>query len=273
MKIDNSRANAFRKCPDFYRERYIRNLERNWHSADSPFDYGSRFHALLERHFKSLGGIPYNQPFPPVSEAIELECDAAFAAYLASYPSECFDVVAVEQSFEVAIPGSHHRYIGKFDGVIRYKENSDWPGQLAILEHKTEKRGAFKNLPKAWAARAQVSLYMWAAQQLYQEPFAHILLDVIRRQSPKGQEAVSFYRDVLERTVAQQEDAIVDIVYVADMIELLELEAAHEPHWPRNTDNCAVGNWECDYYGPHVVGDSPELIKLNFKSAKEYLDL
>lgn len=155
---------------------------------------------------------------------------------------------------------------------MRYKEDSLWPGQLALLEHKTEKRNALKNLPKAWAAKSQVSLYMWAAQKLYDEPFAHIILDVIRRQSPKGQEPASFYRDTLERTEEQQVDALRDLVWVADQIEMLEYERPNE-HWPRTTDQCCVGSWECDYAPLHVGTESPELIQIHFKPAEEYLSL
>ena len=185
---------------------------------------------------------------------------------------EPFDIVSIEQSFQVAIPNNHHVYTGKFDGIVRYKVDSQWPGQLAILEHKTEKRNALKNLPKAWAAKSQVSLYMWAAQVLYDEPVAHILLDVIRRQSPKGQEPASFYRDILERTPEQCEDALHDLTWVADQIEMLEIERPNE-HWPRTTDSCCIGNWECDYFSLHVGISSPELVQINFKPAKEYLTL
>lgn len=226
----------------------------------------------MEAYYKELAGIHFVQDAEQVSETIEFEAQATFAAYRSAYPVESFDVVACEQSFEVAIPGSHHRYTGKFDGVVRYKEDSLWPGQLALLEHKTEKRNALRNLPKAWAAKSQVSLYMWAAQKLYDEPFAHIILDVIRRQSPKGQEPANFYRDVLERTKAQQEDALRDLVWVADQIEMLEIERPDE-HWPRTTDQCQQGNWACDYFDIHVGEESPELIQLNYRPAKEYLSL
>lgn len=272
MDIDNSRAQAFRRCPDLYKEKYLNHLERRWGSA-SPYDFGKYFHVLLEHHFKDLGGIPHDNLLPEVPETTRLECEATFAAYCASYSIEPFSVVSVEQTFKLAIPGSHHRYIGKFDGIIRYNQNSQWPDQLAILEHKTEKRNALKNLPKAWAARAQVSLYAWAAEQLYGEPISHILLDVIRRQSPKGQEHASFYRDTLERTRAQQLDALKDLCYVADQIEQCDLEYAHAEHWPRNTDECCIGNFECDMYPIHVGGETPELIKIHYRPAEEYLTL
>lgn len=205
---------------------------------------------MLEEHLLRLKGEPRDKPYPPSqSEAIELECNATFAAYLAHYPSEPFDVVAVEQVFAVDIPRTEHTYTGKFDAIIRYKDN----GQLAILEHKTESRGSTRNLPEAWAARSQVSLYMWAANTLYREQPAHILLDVLRRASPKGQEPATFYRDFLERTTKQCEASVADLVYVADQIEQL---AFVDARYPQNTDNCMNGRFKCDYYAKHIVGDT-----------------
>lgn len=252
----------FRRCPDGYKERYINNLEKDWHAAESPFEFGRVCHILLEQHFKALGGLPYTAYEPPdANDPIWLECDATLAAYRATYPVEPFDVVSVEQVFEVAIPGTEHTYTGKFDGIIRYKDN----GQLAILEHKTEKRSALKNLPEAWAARSQVSLYMWAAEALYKERPSHILLDVLRRASEKGREPVTFYRDTLERTREQSDAAISDLTYVADQIEWLERHWDTE-RWPQNTNECCIGRWKCDYFGRHVLKTDAD-----YKPAKDYL--
>jgi hypothetical protein len=262
VKIDNSRANLFRKCPDAFKERYINGLEKDWGGAASPFAFGSRVHQLLEEHLLFLKGTPHEPLYPPSQvEAVELEAAAMFASYCAHYPLEPFDVISVEQVFAVAIPGTEHIYTGKFDAIIRYKDN----GLLAILEHKTEKRSALKNLPEAWAARSQVSLYMWAAEILYNERPTHILLDVLRRCSEKGQEPATFYRDILERTPEQCEQAIQDLVYVADSIEDLERHYDTE-RWPQNTDNCCIGRWKCDYFSKHVGGSD-----LEFKPAEEYL--
>jgi hypothetical protein len=221
-------------------------------------------HQLLEERLLKLKGEP-RDPYPPSeSEAIELECSAAYQSYCAHWPSEPFDVLAVEQVFEVAISGTEHTYTGKFDGIIRYKE-APYEGQLAIIEHKTEKRNALKNLPEAWAARSQVSLYMWAAEAVYSERPCHILLDVLRRASDKGREPATFYRDILERTRAQSEAAINDLVYVADQIEWLE--AHYDPErWPQNSNECCIGHWKCDYFSKHVGGDNS-----SYKEAAEYL--
>lgn len=262
----------FRTCAEKYRQRYVLGRERNWYAAGQPSPYalGARVHQLLEVHFADLGGLAHPIYPPDAVEEVELEAQTMFARYVATYPLESFDIVAVEQVFEVPLNGSDHRYTGKFDGIIRYSDT----GQLAILEHKTEKRSSNRNNPQAWAARSQVSLYKYAAECLYKEPIAHILLDVLRRQSPKGQEPPTFKRDTLERTARQVEDAVDDLIYVADRIEDLENGRnwwCKDGHWPKDTEQCFQGTWACDYYPICVTGETPELIQIQYKAAQEYL--
>lgn len=224
-------------------------------------------HELLEEHFK---GVPTFDLYPAsLDERTELECQSMFAAYRAHYPVEPFDVVDVERTFRLPIDGTAHSYTGKFDGIVRYPDD-----QIAILEHKTEKRSALKNLPEAWAARSQVSLYMWAAKQLYGKWPTHIVLDVLRRQSDKGQEPCTFYRDHLERTEAQATEALQDLVYIADQIAHLQVSRPRVPgDWPRSTDQCVTNRWKCDYFSLCHIGCTDELLQIQFKPAVEYLQL
>jgi hypothetical protein len=257
--LDNSAANAFRFCPLRYYERYVRNIEPAYESEGLAF--GTRMHALLEEHF---GGRPAGPP--NISETLEAEAQAMIAAYAAFWGHEDFEIVRLEQTFTVEIPGTHHSIAGKFDGIIRFPT-----GTLAIFEHKTEKSGGKHNLPEAWAQRAQVSLYQWAAQQLYQEPICAILLDVLTRGTPKGLKGPHFRRDLLIRTDEQIQKALRDFVYVADQIE--KLKASEDwRDWPANTDNCHSGWFQCPYNALHLYGrDEGQLV--NFREATPYLDL
>lgn len=273
MKIDNSKANVFRKCPDAFRERYIVGIEKQLNPDQiEGREFGHRVHELLEEHFLTQRGTP-RVPYPPSErEETELEAQSMLAQYRGRYPNEPFVVVAVEQVFQIKLPRSEHVYTGKLDGVIRYKE-APYTGQLAILEHKTEKRGSRANAPESWAAKSQVSLYKFAVETLYQEPVAHILLDVLKRQSPKGQEQPLLYRDILERSTAQVDNAINDIIYVADQIERLSADYDTE-RWPQNTDSCCINSWKCDYFGLHVGQPDREfLVQVmgQYKRAEEYL--
>lgn len=96
MKIDNSAATLFRECPDKYRERYVNNLERKITGVNG-LSFGTRFHELLAIHY----GKPLEEH--PLPEPEESEIQEMLAAYKATYPQEPFEVVAVEQYFEVPI--------------------------------------------------------------------------------------------------------------------------------------------------------------------------
>lgn len=236
--------------------------------------------------------------FPMLAdEALEAEAQYTFETYCAYYPEEPFEVVAQEQYFEVPIGKcldcawgpiemllpieacekhygpmaqgalGRHIYNGEFDAVVRMKDS----GKLYLLETKTESRSSKSNLPEAWISRSQVGLYQWAAEQIYGEEFEGILLNVITRQSPKGNCAPCFRRDTLHRTKDQQLDAVKNIVWAADQIESMQRTG----FFPGNRNNCVSQNgWKCDFFDLHVTPEgrpSEELVQLKFKKAEEYL--
>lgn len=312
MRIDNSRAKAFFTCPAFYQERYLYNIEPAERSE--ALSFGTRMHQLLEeRHRRMMGEQP--EPFPPLdSEALEAEAQAMFAGYEAHYPEEPFEVVGVEQFFEVGLPMTvtgvpaicldcsnscgwgasfdarypvdvvvcpecgaptkrwfHHTYIGEFDAIVRMRDS----GGLALLETKTERRGNKANLPEAWAARSQASLYLWAAEQLYGEPFERVILNVLTRQSPAGREPASFRRDTnIQRSEQEKLDAVNNIIWVADQIEALGRGRGTDGLWPQNRNACVneITGWRCPYYKLHIHGRD-EITLRNFVPAEEYLAL
>lgn len=273
MKIDNSQMQAWQFCPMKWQERYENNLEPRVRDTSSLM-FGTRMHQLLEERHKGTPGL-----FGPLDdEVLEAEAQLTFEAYCAYYPEEPFEIVATEQYFEVPLDhdgtvsdpenGSRHRYNGEFDAVVRRKDS----GKLYLLETKTESRTSRSNSPEAWISKSQVGLYQWAAEQIYGEEFEGILLNVITRQSPKGQCAPVFRRDNLHRTKEQQLDAIRNIIWVADQIENMQLTG----FVPSNRNNCVSGNgWRCDFWALHVEPEGrpiKELVQLKFKPAERYLN-
>jgi len=219
--------------------------------------------------------------------ALEAEAQLTFAAYEAYYPEEPFEVVGVERYFEVSVqclecqdnpgqltpcrgkhavsPSTWHIYCGEFDAIVRMKDS----GRLWLLETKTEKRGGKDNHPEGWQQKSQVGLYLWAAQEVYGEEFEGILLNIITRQSPKGQERPSFRRDNLVRTSGQMREAVRNLVWVADQIE----HCTREGFFPTNRNNCvSPWGWKCDYFPLHSTEErSEELVRIKFKEAEPYL--
>lgn len=263
MRIDHSGAKAFRTCPRYYYERYVQELESIYPNA--PFEFGSRMHNLLAGYYAAIAGKPPIPDEPIKDEALEAEAQVMFAGYQLFYPEDPFEIVAVEQTLDVPLPDSDHSYAFKADLIVRDKAT----GLLRVVDHKTEKRGGKGNGPEARASNPQFSLYQWAASRYYNEPFGPILLNVLTRQSPKGQEAATFWRDNLERTLAQQEEEVRSLVYTAGQIEA----AKAADYWMANRDECFTYQ-KCTYYALHTgTGLDPGLVHIHFKKAEPYLDV
>ena len=285
MRIDNSGAKLWWRCPLEYQEKYVH--EREPETLQGAMAFGTRLHELLEEHYS--GKQKYQ-----ASEDIGLEAEAQvmFEAYRAYYPEEPFEVVDVERVFEVPLKldncggsGSDeasrlscprckgtgfeaiHTYTGKFDVIVRMRDS----GRLWLMDHKTERRNSHSNSPESWASRSQVSLYIWAAEQVYNEPVEGIIVNILRRQSPKGEIGPEFRRDHPQRSKEQIAEAVANITWVADQIERMKREYG-ERQWPANRNNCIQGNFKCDYFAGHLYGWSDELLR-KYVKPKPYLEL
>lgn len=281
MLIDNSTFSLYHFCPLAVREKVIGDPEPiEKISDDGPRSFGTRMHQLLEEHYARMRGKPIPDYPPAADEAIEAEAQATFAAYLGHYPVEDFEVVETERTHTVPLPClcddlncahhldpetefGQHSYALKIDLVLRK------PDGLWIMDHKTQRRGGQGNHPKSWAARTQASLYLWAARQIYGETPAGFILNLITRQSEKGRVSPDFFRDVtIERTPAQMEEAVQQLVYVADRIE----EHQRTGFWPTDRNRCHDGWRECDFYPLHTIGRTDANLKL-YRPAERYLDI
>lgn len=305
MIIDNSQMVAFETCPLLYFEKYVKGIEFDWRARGvNAADFGSRMHELLEEHYLEMKGTP-REPYPEhADEATELEAQLTMASYKNHWPVDNFTVLDVEKTFRIPLaPVRHiecgqpvivevgrrlagdvyfcpacdketvaiigpHEYCGKFDIILRDNET----GMLSILDHKTESRRSWRNNPKAWAARSQATLYLWAAPQIYGEEFRDLIVNVLRRQSDKGQIGPEFpERQRIQRNAEQMELAVRDLIVIADRIEEYKVRFADAP-WPADRNNCMEGNYSCAFYDPHLMGWSDDLLR-NYRNTIPYLDL
>lgn len=306
-EIDNSAANSFRKCPYKYKEEYLTDgtglqPKKNFSDDIDALGYGSRVHELQEERYRLLQGKPI-VPYPESDPACEIEAQVMMAAYNAKYPVEEWDeIVDVERTFRAPLPefcpkcygnntspqaligdgamecntpGCGHRFIaqghiytGKIDVVYRKD------GELYIMDHKTQNRSSKSNLPEKWAARDQASLYLWVAEKIYGERPNRFLVNVMIRQSPKGQEPPTFpERMKIERTQDQINWALRDIWMVANDIEKYK-GIFKDGVWPSHKEECCtMSGWKCDYYLPHTFGWSDEIKKEKYEPKKPYLNL
>lgn len=303
-EIDNSAANSFRKCPYKYKEEYLTDgtglqPKKNFSDDIDALGYGSRVHELQEERYRLLQGKPI-VPYPEADPACEIEAQVMMAAYNAKYPVEEWDeIVDVERTFRAPLPefcpecfsmdavlldaeirqwecsnchnifiGNYHVYTGKIDVV--YRKN----GELYIMDHKTQNRSSKSNLPEKWSARDQASLYLWVAERIYGERPNRFLVNVMIRQSPKGQEPPTFpERMKLERTQDQINWALRDIWMVANDIEKYK-GIFKDGVWPSHKEECCtMSGWKCDFYVPHTYGWSDEIKENKFEPKADYLHL
>jgi hypothetical protein len=308
LRLDNSAAAKWRSCPKEYEERYVQIYPGSdqigieaIHETDAR-DFGKRMHALLHEHRAVLRGTPLPKPFPTAhNQAVEREAQATFAAYLAHYPVEPFEIFETEKVQVVPLPdwcpkclsrdtqmdaarrnegvawlvcvdcgvtfkGGRHELVVKLDAIVRNR----W-GELQVLDTKTQSRKSNNNDAEHWAARPQPALYIYAARILYpkEKVSDEIILDLVRRQSPTGLLGPEFHRDTPRRTPRQIDEAVADIVWVADRIE----ESQKSAFWPCFRDNCKKGNWRCDYFFLHNQPEEARVDLLRkFKPAEPYLE-
>jgi hypothetical protein len=276
MRIDNSMAKAWRKCPLEYYEKYIAKYTgselvgiETARGNTTARDFGKRMHELLHEHREP--GIKPVFPEAP-DAAIEAEAQSTFAAYLAHYPVEPFTVVQAERTQVVPLFDSmkreRHQLIVKLDTLVRNRQ-----GELQVLDVKTQNRASNNNDAEHWAARPQVALYVYAARLLYpkEKVSDEVIIDLIRRQSDKGLVGPEFHREHPRRNALQIHEAVLDLIWVADRIEEMERSG----FWPTNRDACKVGNWKCDYFDLHNFATEAraDILRKSYKPAEPYLEL
>ena len=271
MRIDNSMAKAWRKCPlEAYEKYYARypgsplvGIETSRGNTVAR-DFGKRMHELL--HWHREPGVKPIYPEAPDS-AVEAEAQATLAAYLAHYPVEPFEVVQAERTQVVPL-SERHELVVKLDTLVRNRQ-----GELQVLDVKTQNRASNNNDSEHWASRPQVSLYVYAARLLYpkEKVSDEVIIDLIRRQSDKGQVGPEFHREHPRRNAIQIALAVRDIIWVADQIEAM----SGGDYWPAFRDNCKVGNWKCDYFElhNHTAEARSDLLRKYYKPAVPYLEL
>jgi len=141
-----------------------RALER-WYHPDFKYDHK----AVLEQTLSSLFLGWYEEQshvdgfVPWETDAIDL-ADGMLAGYQRQYgplPTDDPDIahiLATEQEFDVAVPGTTHALIGTIDGFLLSRSGALW-----LIDHKTY---GYAPSPDSLRRNQQFLGYMWAANQL-----------------------------------------------------------------------------------------------------------
>lgn len=172
-----SAMNAFRNCPCKYRYRYLDRL-RPIQRADS-LAFGSVIHGGLELWYKNAASpdrftklLDYiDQAFPKRGcdeneRANWQRARAMLVGYVARYPEEEFEILAVEHEFscEIRNPDTDatsraFSLAGKVDGIVLRRDGK------YLLEHKTASHVDAQYLDKLWTD-TQIHLYSLALRGL-----------------------------------------------------------------------------------------------------------
>jgi hypothetical protein len=191
-----------------------------------------------------------------------LECRAVWAQYQAHYAAEALRIISVERTEHIAIPGTEHELTVRIDAVVGFDD-----GTIGPMDTKTEKHGSRSNSRESWAARTQAALYLWACRQLYpQAAVSRMVVDVVTRGSAKF--PASFRRmDDINQSLAMQDDAIRNVVQVAD-----EITANRRGDWWPSNKNSCVEWWgrPCEYYDLHILGRTDANLR-KYRPAEDYL--
>ena len=172
-----SAFNTYRGCPRKYKHRFLDFLQPR--ERAEALGFGTVTHGGLERWYLSSDDpnrlwtvLDYiDRQFPlrtgdPVQKAQWQLARAMLTGYAARYPSEDFEIVAVEMPFtgEIRNPDTGHlsktfSMAGKVDGIVKRSDG------LYLLEHKTASTIDSAYLDRLWTD-TQIALYAHQLREL-----------------------------------------------------------------------------------------------------------
>lgn len=186
MRISNSKANTYRRCPKRYQYKYVMGLRPKRRAL--PLERGSWLHALLETHY--TGGDweavheektkEFNNLFDEEREELgdlPKECKRIMRAYLRRYKVEDKFYTPVDAEIDelIELPGGDH-----FNFIIDLVVE-DRQGYLWLWDHKTVSKfmeGDYMLLD------AQLARYFWSATVMGYTPLAGVMFNELRTKAP-----------------------------------------------------------------------------------------
>lgn len=301
MKLSSSDIGTFLDCRLLwqYTSPNQRHLAPKVSDESAPFYVGHAVHAALEEYYRSGMAIDpadealrwcaaYGEEHGGLSDDQLKNAELAaimLRGYVDQYTdratgadtwgieflrSEADGTHAVEQPFQVAIPGTTDSYlVGTLDGLIRDADQRYW-----VIDHKT--CGAWPN-PVAASRSMQFLAYTWAAQRLSNgaalrrfgvpkgAPIAGVLYNGLRKQRPGERVTVPLFRRTLlpydARSLVSFQSWLLGIH--EDMRAIVEGGGSVYPH---PTWRCG----DCTFYDPCLAsqrGDDEEYLLRTYYSA------
>lgn len=210
IQIHSSQINAYQTCPRLY---YFAYVERLAPVSENPkLVFGKGVHKGLEVYYstgrKEDALAAYQLWLSEQETALEetaTENAALGVVLLNAYidyatREDNFKTIAAEQQFVVPIWApdgtlTEYEHAGTVDGVVR-----NVYGDLWLMEHKTA-----RSFPSEIELQLnqQVSHYLLAAQQLFDEPVRGVVYNVIRKVNPARARTPVIARTLVTRTTTE----------------------------------------------------------------------
>jgi RecB family exonuclease len=192
VKISNSKAKTFRRCPKQYEYKYVLGLRPK--TRELPLERGTWMHSLLEAHYLSKSFLDYprwekvhkrnTKKFYAMFEEERLglgdlpdECMRLMRGYLRTYEQEDrhWRTIDTEVNEYVDLPNGLRLNI-VVDLIVE-----DHAG-LWLVDHKFRKR--FSDTAVSMQLDPQLTLYFWGLQQLGYRPIAGAIYNEVRTKPP-----------------------------------------------------------------------------------------
>jgi len=251
MHFNNSRIQAYHRCPRFYYYRFIENLVPNREAV--PLLVGRAVHRGLAAHYLGLGraevGAQVSAAFDESrgqhswlqAELDELKQQEAYSKqilvwYTDHYASEAWTPLAPE--VRGSVPMGSHVFFFQADGVV------SWRGYPWLLETKTTSQLGSTFFRKFFMD-AQPKLYIYAIGVHMNMAPKGVIINAIKK--ARNLDKVEFAREVIMPTDSQIKECVDQTIRQADIIEGLTNFGDREA-FLMHFGECIRYNRTCDYF-------------------------
>jgi hypothetical protein len=227
VRIDNSRYSAFTSNPEMYRLVY----EKNYVPVTQSYYFGRgiHLHQLNEARNKATVSMKNLKSVDQkISSKSKQMGEALFAAYAKRWNGDKTflllhdaGVPLAEVEFDLPIPGSPHRIVGKMDEIVQY--NGDpWVGDIKTANAKASE--AKKKIEFGFAS--QPIFYINAARMLGY-PVKGMVYRVVTEHTPPKHWVIES-----KRTDYQLAQGLISIHQIAETIQMYKKTFGIEKPWP-----------------------------------------
>ena len=167
------------------------------------FEARKQVDEMKTRYRQVVGTEPSEDEVGVLYDAIDMgrSMVSAYASRWGSSIPDEYNIVQLEQTFLIDVPGTPHQLQGTLDGLLQNKKT----GEIVILERKT-----YGSRPRLDSLdhNDQFLAYMWAVQQLTGQPCGGILYDGLWKRKLEGKRTLEdmTMRTLLKRSQAEIEE-------------------------------------------------------------------